>query len=134
MSSELHDLIEKELQAADVRIEAGGARAAPPARAGEALGVSGGGGGGLAGTTPRRARAALQDALDRLHIAGNRVALHVQGARRPSLDPAPRSGLLLATTARVLFLTKPSRVCVSCFAPRALFPQSTLAPGRLAAA
>jgi hypothetical protein len=79
MSSELHDLIEKELQAADVRIEAG-ARGGAPARADG--GGSSGGNRGLAHTV-QHPRDALRRLVESVHLAANRLVVSFAGARAP---------------------------------------------------
>lgn len=94
MSSELHDLIEKELQAADVRIEAGVRASAPagPVRPLSSLGVSGA---ATAGTLRRAARhpsEVLREAVEWVQLQVARAKAHAAGTaaqaqRRQGLSP-----------------------------------------------
>ena len=83
MSSELHDLIEKELQAADVRIEAGIRAVSPPTGAPRALGVSSVGGDSSGASLRRAARhpgETLREAAEWVQLQVARARAHAAGA------------------------------------------------------
>ena len=83
MSSELHDLIEKELQAADVRIEAGIRAVSPPTGPPRALGVSSVGGDSAGASLRRAARhpgETLREVVEWLQLQVARARAHAAGA------------------------------------------------------
>jgi hypothetical protein len=94
MSSELHDLIEKELQAADVRIEAGVRATAPagPIRPLTSLGVSGAG--AAAGSLRRAARhpsEVLREAVEWVQLQVARAKAHAAGTALQATPFAPQT-------------------------------------------
>jgi len=80
MSSELHDLIEKELQAADVRIEAG-VRASAPVGSPRSLGIAP----GAADTAGAALRRAARHPVDTLRETFERAKAFALGAPRQRL-------------------------------------------------